>query len=268
MTDHTIILSTELRLWYNRLDKDTLRQPSDIQRISIYHVFKLESDTYYGEDPTHYCTRVQVSLEKDGYISFNVSKALKQWIDLMGEGAKGKFYLEVDVEDLQTVNNTTGKLVFTSPAVEISYIDMEGKYSKTTQLVTRAYSGDESRRKRRQAGWSMADLSCSAARTTKHCCRRDLVLDIHRDLNWTWVLRPRTLIANFCSGLCSLNWPTATYHTLLNLIYSSHSGNPTGSPAPCCVPDKFTTLPFLLFNRGSIELISIDDISIDSCVCR
>lgn len=263
LTDKEIISSAELRLWYRILNKESLKH-LDKQRISIYHVIKQESDNYYGEDPTHYCTREQVSLERGGYVSFNITTALIQWLDLMEE-ARGRFYVEVDVENVQTVNND-GELVFQSPAVEIAYTDLGGRYSKTTQLVLRAYSNDDWRRRRQVHNPHASNyFSCSS---TRNCCKRNLVLNIQRDLNWRWVLRPRTLSANFCSGFCSVYWPTATYHTLLNLMYSTTTGNPTGSPAPCCVPDKFVTLPFLIFNRTTIELISIDDISIESCICR
>lgn len=261
LTDKQIVSSTELRLWYRILNKESLKH-SDTQRITIFHVFKQEDSNYYGEDPTHYCTREQVSLEGDGYVSFNITTALKQWQDWMDE-ERGMFYLEVKVEDLQTANDN-GDLVFQSPAVEIVYADIEGRYSTTTQLVLRAFSNNILRRKRQgQEGYNYH--SCSSV-GSKSCCKRTLVLDFRRDLNWTWIIRPRKLNANFCSGLCSIDAPTATYHTLLNMI--SRQNNPTGSPAPCCVPDKFAPVPLLIFNLTTIELVTVDDISIDSCICR
>lgn len=261
LTDKEIISSTELRLWYRILSNESLSH-SDKQRISIFHVFKQNSDNYYGEDPTHYCTRELVSLERDGYVNFNITSALKQWLDWTDED-RGMFYLEVNIEDLQTVNDD-GEVVFQSPAIEIVYTDIEGRYSKTTQLVLRTYSNNDLRRKRQQ---QEMHNSCSSE-ASKSCCKRTLVLDIRRDLGWTWILRPRKLTANFCSGFCSIDGPTATYHTLLNLIYHSVQSNPTGSPAPCCVPDKFAPVPLLIFNRTNIELVTVDDISIQSCICR
>ena len=258
-----IVSSVELRLWYHIIDRDSV-QLQDKQRITISHIVKREDDTYHGEDPTFYCTRASVSLKQDGYVSFNITNAIKQWMDVAESGV-GRFYLEVRVEKLQSMDES-GQLVFPPPAVKVAYTDREGSYSKTTQLVLRVYSADDKRRGRRQVG-GRVDPSCSAART-RNCCKRNLVLDIHRDLRWSWVLRPRILPVNFCSGLCSLNWPTATYNTLLTLVYSSQQGNPTGSPTPCCVPDKFASIPFLIFNGTIIELVSIDDISIASCICR
>ena len=262
MSNKDVIASAELRLWYHILNREALR-PQDKQRISIYHILKAKSDTYYGEDPIFFCTRALVSLDRDGYVSFNITRAIKQWSDELGV-VSGSFYLEVDVENLQSVDDS-GQLVFRPPAIRVAYTDIEGRYSKTTQLVLRAHLSDEQRRRRQGGG--RIDPSCSAM-ASRNCCKRDLVLDIHRDLNWYWVLRPRTLPINFCSGLCSLNWPTATYHTLLSLVYSAQQENPTGSPNPCCVPDKFASLPFLIFNGTTLELISIDDISIESCMCR
>lgn len=261
-----IILSVELRLWYRVLNKSSIR-PLDKQRISIFHVIRQGDSNYFGEDPTHYCTREEVKMTSDGYVSFNVTTAFKQWLDST-EGGSGKFFLEVDVEDLQRLNGS-GRLELLPPAANIAYTDLEGRYSKTTQLVMRALadigSSTTSRRKR-QVG-ERVDPSCTAE-GSRNCCKRDLVLDIQRDLNWTWVLRPRKISAGFCSGYCSINWPVATYHTLMNLIYTTTTGNPTGSPAPCCVPDKFNSVPFLIFNRTFIELISVDDVSIQSCICR
>ena len=262
LTSEDVLSSAELRLWYHIIDGDSLK-PGDKQRITIFHVLKHQDNNYHGEDPTFYCTRASVSLKKDGYVSFNITSAVKQWMTTLGV-ASGRFYLEVMVEKLQTMDSS-GQLAFQSPAVRVAYTDLEQRYSKTTQLVLRVYSESDLRRRKRHVGGSV-EQTCSTT-GTRNCCKRNLVLNIHRDLNWFWVLRPRTLPINFCSGFCSLNWPTATYHTLLSLIYSGQ-GNPTGSPSPCCVPDKFASLPFLIFNGTTIELISIDDISIESCICR
>lgn len=261
LTDKDIISSAELRLWYHIFNKNTLK-PHDIQRISIFHIIKQEGNLYYGEDPTHYCTRAEFFLKEDGYVGFNITSALQQWLDVFGE-AHGRFYIEVTVEKLETVNDD-GEVIDDQPGVEVVYTDTEGRYSRTTQLVLKTYSSGD--RRRRQVG-GRVDPTCTETQSL-NCCKRKLVLDIHRDLKWTWVIRPRTLSANYCSGLCSVNWPVATYHTLLNLIHRTNTENPTGSPAPCCVPDKFVPVPFLIFNRTTIELISIDDISIESCICR
>ena len=265
LTDKEIVTSAELRVWYHVQDRNDSKLSTDKQRISIYHVFKQQSDQYFGEDPTHYCTREHVSLERDGYVSFNVTSALRQWLELVEE-PRGRFYLEVSVEDLQT-SDERGLLAFQSPAVEISYIDPEGQYSTTTQLLLRAHSIDGDRQRRQVQEVEESAYSCSVT-STRNCCKRNLVLDIHRDLQWTWILLPRTLSANFCSGFCPIYWPIATYNTLLRLVQSTRRENPTGSPAPCCVPDKFVSMPFLIFNQTSIELISIDDLSIESCICR
>ena len=246
------ISSVELRLWYHVLNKESVR-PQDKQWIMVSNIFK-DNPQYNGYIPAIFCARAVVSLEKDGYVSFNISRVVEQLI--AGDVTTGRLYLEVEVEKIDDVHPT---------AVEIAYTDIKGRYSKTTQLVLGVNSRDDKRRKRQVGG--RVDPSCTAA-ASRNCCKQNLVLDIHRDLNWYWVLRPRTLPINFCSGFCSLNWPTATYHTLLSLVYSAQQDNPTGSPTPCCVPNKFASLPFLIFNGTTIELISIDDITIESCICR
>ena len=251
LSDHDIS-SVELRLWYRIINKENLR-PQDKQRITISNILK-DNPQFNGYIHAIFVARAIVSLERDGYVSFNISRVIEQ---LIAGGVKsGRMYLEVEVEKIDSSN---------PPAIEIAYTDIKGQYSKTTQLVLRVNSS-KGRRRRRQVG-GMVDPSCTAA-GSRNCCKRDLVLNIYRDLNWYWVIRPRTLSINFCSGLCSLNWPTATYHTLLGLVYSVQQENPTASPTPCCVPDKYSSVPFLIFNGTTIELISIDDISIQSCICR
>ena len=266
LTDKQIVTSAELRLWYHILERQSPKPAVEKQTISIYHVIKLQDAKYFGEDPTHFTIREQVSLENDGYVSFNITSALRQWLDSVDE-PKGKFYVEVYTEDLQTTDNDN-VLIFQSPAVNVVYADPEGRYSKTTQLVIRAYSNDN-RARRQNSGGNVAPSAACSVGATRNCCKRNLEIDIHRDLNWTWILKPRSFSANFCSGFCPVTWPTATYHTLLRLIYLANSGNPTSSPAPCCVPDKFVPLPLLiLYNQTFIRLVTIDDISIDSCICR
>ena len=246
----------ELRLWYTVLNSQNLNQRLDQQRISIYHVIKLSSNNYFGEDPIHYSAREIVSLEKDGYVSFNITTALRQWIESREE-PRGSFYLEVYVERLQTTDEF-GELFFQSPAAEIIYANLEGSYSKTTQLVLRAYSEDTIQRRQTENG------TCQS----RNCCKRTLIVDTHRDLNWTWVLQPSVIPAHFCSGYCPVYWPAATNHTIVSMILSEEQENLTGAPSPCCVPNKFSSLPLLIIYRNSIELITLDDISIESCICR
>lgn len=262
LSNKDVISSAELRLWYHVLDKEVV-SPGDKQWISIYHILKQNENTYFGEDPTFFSTRTLVSLEHDGYISFNITQSIQQWIEIW-DVPVGSFYLEVNVEKLQNVNEN-GQLVLTSPAVKVAYTDMEGQYSKTTQLVLKTHSAHKLRRKR-QVG-RRTDPRCTAL-NSRNCCKRDLVIDIQHDLDWRWVLYPRTIPINFCSGLCSLDWPTATYHTFFRIMYSMQIENPTSSPSPCCVPDKLAPLPFMIFNGSNIQIVSIEDISVESCICR
>ena len=201
-------------------------------------------------------------MKEDGYVSFNVTSALKQWLEVNEDG-HGQFYIEVKVEKLETMNDE-GEVIFDQPGVEVAYTDLEGRYSRTTQLVLKTYSTDD--RRRRQI-FDRVDPTCTETQST-NCCKQNLLLDIHQDLKWDWVIRPRTLNTNYCKGMCTVDWPVATHHTWLNLLHIENSPNPTGSPAPCCVPDKFVPVTLLIFNRTTIELISIDDISIESCICR
>ena len=260
ITDRDIISSAELRLRYNILDKSTLKE-QDRQSIYIWHMIKVDPNSNHGSDErTIYCAGAEVSLEEGGYVSFNATTAINKWInDNMLKETCEPLYIEVYVHILQS-EDEAGLAVEKPPAIEIDYT-----YSKTTQLVLKGHSINDVRW-RRQVGTEI-DPFCSVL-GSRNCCKRDLVVDIQRELNWTWVLRPRMLSASYCSGLCSLNWPVATYHTLLNLMHAAHRGNPTGSPSPCCVPDKFAPIPFLIFNRTRLELVSIDDISIEKCICR
>ena len=223
----------------------------------MFHVIKLEDAKYFSENPIHFAASKQVTLEEDGYVSFNVTSVLGQWLESKQE-RKGKFYLEVYPEHFTSPNTVQ------SPAAEIVYTDTEGRYSRTTQLVLRAYSKET--RGKRYSGIPLRDI-CSQENSTKNCCKRNLMINIHRDLNWTWIIEPKEFSANFCSGFCPTHWPTAAHHT--NLLLTANTVNPTGSPAPCCVPDIFVPITLLtFFNQTITGMFTIDDISIGSCICR
>lgn len=136
----------------------------------------------------------------------------------------------------------------------------------TTQLVVFTVNEkdvENARRRKRQ----VTKEFCFANFTT-NCCVRNLTINFHEDLNWTWVIAPAEYDPNYCSGDCPYLWPSATLHAAN--LQTVKFLNPAASAEPCCVPALLLPLTIIREDEvtGGLVFEPLSDMIVDSCICR
>ena len=135
----------------------------------------------------------------------------------------------------------------------------------TTQLVVFAVNEkdvENDRRRKRQ----LTKEFCFANFTT-NCCVRNLTINFHEDLNWTWIIDPIEYTPNYCSGDCPYLWPTA--NLFASTIQTLKLLNPAASPEPCCVPAQLSTLTIVRLDENGVFVFdALTEMIVDSCICR
>ncbi|XP_071829661.1 uncharacterized protein [Apostichopus japonicus] len=104
-------------------------------------------------------------------------------------------------------------------------------------------------------------------------CRRYPLQVNFRDLGWSdFVIVPREFNAYYCAGTCSKptkhNISPNNHAAILNIM-NTLGASSVPLPAPCCVPDKMTSLNVLFFQEdGRVELQTFSNMQVESCSCR
>ncbi|OCT61388.1 growth/differentiation factor 8 [Xenopus laevis] len=105
-------------------------------------------------------------------------------------------------------------------------------------------------------------LDCDEHSTETMCCRYPLTVDFEA-FGWDWVVAPKRYNANYCSGVCGIEFLQKYPHG--HVVNQANSKGPTG---PCCAPTKMSSLNMLYFNDDA-EVIQgkIPAMVIDRCGC-
>ena len=187
---------------------------------------------------------------------FTITEALQRC--LTNQPYKTEIHLELEIRlDPSRLN------VFVDPYQ--FFQNSKADLAITTQLVVFTVNEkdvENARRRKRQVSQEF----CFANFTT-NCCVRNLSINFHDDLNWTWVVFPEEYTPNYCSGDCPYLWPTATLHA--TALQTLKLLNPAASAEPCCVPA--TLLPLTIIREdelGNLVFEPLSDMIVESCYCR
>lgn len=254
LSGRPFITGAELRLYKERIT--TLVDTEESVRVEVY-VITYPQLSYYGEELPQYISAKSVSSETEGFITFNMTSAIKDWL-IRYSAAVGSIELSVRIRYPEAIDGETEFLPSVGFAVENN--------TTTPQFIVNTYE-QESNRERRQSPTSrISSQYCLDNPNEQKCCLRSLEINFRRDFNWSWIIEPQSFYANYCEGLCPRYWGHANEHSWFLSVYLE--SNPTGAVEPCCVPDKFISLPLLaLYERKSV-MYSLDDVRVDSCICR
>ena len=273
LEDKGEVFSAELRLFKIVQDDSDLGntyRETLYDRVDVY--LRITDVPYnWGEDLVLPITGLNVEPDTDRYVIFNVKKAIDEWIELT-HSQKGEIILEVHIRSAEALapdvsfiphvqfvaDNTTTQLVIRADSDELESAEEE----TISQLKDRS---------RRQS--NVQTQYCRENPDVPQCCLRLLEINFERDLNWTWIIFPKSIPFNYCSGVCPIGWAITGEHSkflTLLAIRSARLNNPVAAPNPCCVPNSFYTESVAIKTspEESPRIEVLDNIVITSCVCR
>lgn len=132
---------------------------------------------------------------------------------------------------------------------------------KKPKLIWRVNSEDET-----SPGGNKRPKYCSE--NDKFCCLRQKVVDF-REIGWNdWIVMPRRIPVNQCSGVCDLNRVKHSAHAQLfaRMHRSGHVTSSRSRETPCCVPTKLRAVSVLLHEDSVIRKNDLD-LVVEECGC-
>ncbi|KAH3734866.1 hypothetical protein DPMN_041316 [Dreissena polymorpha] len=103
------------------------------------------------------------------------------------------------------------------------------------------------------------------------CSKKKLVVNFN-DIGWgEWIISPKSFKAHYCSGTCSFPLTKKmrpSNHATIQSLVNAVGINPE-VPAPCCVPDKLSSITLLYFDEnGNVVLKNYPNMTVQKCACR
>ncbi|XP_062521620.1 transforming growth factor beta-2 proprotein-like [Corticium candelabrum] len=256
-TTNAAIKTALLQLYYNPL---TARRQDII--ISAYQL--TESCTRRGGYNRILLDTKRLTCTRSDYVEFDITRAVKTWATRKSEN------YGIEVEVVSDGCNRSPYRYTTTPYS--MYLQPNGSNvpleRRPTLFVTSdiGYSVYTTRgRRRRQTLDSRFCKSLHPKNT--NCCIRDFKLNLKKDLDWDWIVQPKVINVNQCSGLCPPTWADDANHT--QIINQFRTLNPAGSVAPCCTPKTFEDVEIMYFNGISRRPVmgTLSNMIVTSCVC-
>lgn len=274
-TTPTDLLSAELRLFKRKKIIDNVQIKRDTNPIEKVEVFRVWNSTSRDGIEYRFVTSKNIGTERDEFIAFNVTNAIKDWLGARNQSDALSFEVLV-----RAPHSITSGLSFL-PSIEFD-VPGYGKGQHDAQLVlampsveanlnpqngnpNRQEEGGGSRRKRQSEEGIDSDY-CRDNPDETSCCLRELTIDFHRDLNMTWILFPPKVTMNYCEGLCPNYWPMATHSA--KFLNSYRENNPLSAPEPCCTAGSTSPLTMTVVINNRIYYNHVPNMIVNSCICR
>lgn len=266
-------VSAELRLFKRKKILDYPQIKQDTNPSEKVEIFRVWNSTSRSGVELRFVTSQSISSERDEFVAFNVTDAVKDWQSAQNQSHSLSFEIVV-----QSPQSLTSGLSFL-PSIEFD-VPGFGKGEHNAQLIIAVPALDEDillapdtnpqnvtrRLKRQSESEGIDNQHCRNNPGESNCCLRELIIDFHRDLNMTWVLAPRSYQVNYCEGLCPDYWPTATYST--DFLISFRKNNPLAAPEPCCIAASTAPLIMVVVINNRIYFNYVPEMIINSCICR
>ena len=188
---------------------------------------------------------------------FTITEALRQCLNAQQYKTMLNLELEIKLDPSNPLDSNIDPYAFFQNSV--------ASLTNTTQLVIFTVNErdvENARRRKRQ----VTKEFCFATNTS-NCCVRNLTINFHEDLNWTWVIAPIEYTPNYCSGGCPYLWPSATLHA--EALQTLKFLNPAASAEPCCVPALLLPLTIIREDEaGNLIFEPLSEMIVESCHCR
>lgn len=172
---------------------------------------------------------------------------------------------------LQTRKESRHKLTDTRL---IPYPDGYLENKKLKKWRNRRRKGKRGRKKNRielPKEWEELQNQAIEDHSETYCGKRKLIVDFN-DIGWgEWIISPKSFKAHYCSGSCPFPLTKklrpsnhATIQSLVNAI-----GINPDVPAPCCVPDKLSSVTLLYLDENrNVVLKNYPNMTVQKCACR
>lgn len=144
------------------------------------------------------------------FVTFDITNAVQAWV----ANPSTNYGLEIEVSSGQCGQLSQAKLgdsalfsgfLQASTAIQIDY--------RPVLFVSSAHPMADSSGARRRRQTLDEDYCESLEPGQPNCCLHSFELDLVNDLGWNWILEPRTIYLNQCSGECPLSWAEEANYT-------------------------------------------------------
>lgn len=269
------IWSVNLQLYKRKADSatynDYIRGMNPVETVKVFRVVKKYSDNGQWIKKHVLLAVKNVPSEDEGFVSFNITSGIKDWLQQQQQQYQSQMDLELAVL-IDTPQSVDTGATFPS-AIIFDIPSPTNKDAKNARLLVERLNEKErldsilKRRRKRQQTNNIDNDHCFNNTNETNCCIKELTVDFHEDLGMDWIIFPHTFTPNYCKGQCvDPNWPTATNSTYY--LIKLRQSNPTAAPEPCCVAHDLQPLTVLMALNGKVVVEAIPGMITNSCICR
>lgn len=207
-----------------------------------------------------------LNVTDSGYQVFDITSTVKLWVS---NNVRGPVSFVVTIYCYSSLGCNQKTAAGLTPT-QVEFFTDTTQQDKTPRLLTISNSATDnavkSARRRRQATSSGVGY-CQAQQST--CCLKSLTIRFKEDLGFSFVIQPKSYVANYCGGVCPRtaggNTMTPTLYEFLSQL---SSGNPGSSVQPCCAGNTYLPLEVLIqTNNGQLVIEELQQIIVTSCRC-
>ena len=248
------LIKAELHMRKFRLSLNQTRKRSSRDRVDVFS-FTIDGSVKDGT-LQYFNTKFLDANSISGQVIFNTTEAVRSSLEASSPGHTREIILDLDFRCPSNVSLFVPnfQLLKKNAALRITTIKNRNKDKGLQHKRHRRRSDDDS------------DLEfCSGNKLG--CCLRKFKINFQQDLNWTWVIRPREMSFNYCSGLCPLRG-ISNLHTQFLDRFRTVTRNPTAAGSPCCVPNTYRNQTISTIVRGIFSNIELPFVEATSCSCR
>lgn len=205
----------------------------------------------------------------DGYIVFEITKAVEMWIQ---QNIEGQVLLEVVVYCYSSPSCAEVDSQGIHPAI-VKFLTASQDLSKLPRVIVNSHKPRESvSRLNKRSTHNEEIMFCTS--DADLCCLKPLVINFRTDLKLQSIVYPETFEANYCQGPC----PTISGSTVLSserfdFLSRLGSNHPAASIEPCCSGEEYDHLDVIMrvYNRETkrleTQIIKLNQVKVVGCRC-
>lgn len=244
-------------------DKDADPLPSTV-RVELHEVLSKKNNQSVF---VLFLGSIKVSLNEQAELMFDVTSAIRRWVEVQQRG-------ETALQELQlSVHSLHPKLDMLEDTL-ISGLQGDHGGSSTNHAINADvlflshYSAQAAeQRSRRRKRHVLGAQFCKHSQVSKHiCCLREIFIDFRENLKWNWIAKPQGYMANHCSGQCPYMWGSEDLHT--TVLSLNKNLNPSAVAQPCCVAKDLDSISVAYRDRhGNYQVEILEGMVVTSCRC-